>query len=361
MVFDNSIINLQEDIRTFTFRDECGITIPKTWRERAWIQQIDIKITSIARNPYLSFRSNPANSQYGYAVLVMRDHSKIEIPITLARQRLYYGIVYDAFTNYYSLYYASITSSQLSAIANGLLVPIGTELGLSTSIPPLDCPVQPFWIELPIRELYVKCFHGTQFDIELSRWRMVTPLILGECAYDGKSGQVDGDKDAGLPSNGIQPNQASNPNSPFLGLPQPSSLSQLGEFANSKGESLNNVDPDNLPLLTIDPNKNYSLLIAFSVRYFNASNVPNGVTTTGQVFFPLVRGELLDVYIDPPPENIISGNFVGAVSADIKVRDVTGIQQGVLARTNINPPYPVPGVVTKFALIGIDSITPTEV
>lgn len=247
MPFDNSIINLIEDIETFTYRNQASIRVPKEWRERAWIMEVDIKISSIKREEYLSFSSNPANGQYGYAVLVMRDYCEIEVPISLPRQRLYYGIVYDAFVNYYSLYYSYITSRQLSFISNNQLVPIAQQLGLSVSIPPNQCPEQPLWIELPLREIYVKCFDGTQFDVEFSRRRLVEPLVLGECSYDGKSGMIDGGKDAGLPANGIAPNKAVDPNNPFDGLKPTTSIEDLGEWFNNKGDVLNNVDPDNAP------------------------------------------------------------------------------------------------------------------
>lgn len=247
MVFDNSIINLIEDIETFTYRNQASIRIPKEWRERAWIMEVDIKISSIKREEYLSFSSNPANGQYGYAVLVMRDYCEIEVPISLPRQRLYYGIVYDAFVNYYSLYYSYITSRQLSFISNNQLVPIAQQLGLSVSIPPNQCPEQPLWIELPLREIYIKCFDGTQFDVEFSRRRLVEPLVLGECSYDGRSGMVDGGKDSGLPANGIAPNKASNPANPFDGLRPVTPIEDLGEWFNNKGDTLNNVDSNNLP------------------------------------------------------------------------------------------------------------------
>lgn len=243
-----------EDIRTFTFRNDAAITIPKSVRELAYTLQIDIKIVSIKREEFLSYRSNPANGQYGYAVLVYRDHCQIEVPISIPRQTLYFGTVPEAYVNRQALYDLNVIAQNLLAISNFQLVPIGQALNLSTEAVEISCLPNPTWIELPLREVYVKCFDGTQFDLEISFWKPA-PLTIGNCQYDGKSGQVDGDKDNGLPLGGIAPNKAEDSNNPFDGLPSPSQAMDLGEFFNIKGSTLNNVDPDNLPVF-LDANGN---------------------------------------------------------------------------------------------------------
>lgn len=247
MTTDNSLVNYDEDIVSFVFRKSASLRIPKEWRERAFIQQIDVKITSVAYEPYLSYRSNPANSSYGKAVIVMRDYCTQEIELSQPRQTIYYGVVHEAFAHYYALYLNYKTNEVLKAIAENLLVPIGQELGLSVGSISPSCPAQPAWIELPPRELYIETREGTQFEIEFSRWTLTTPLLLGECEYDGKSGQVDGDKDAGLPIGGVQPNRATDPSKPFDGLKPATAPTEFGNWLNIKGDTLNGVDPDNLP------------------------------------------------------------------------------------------------------------------
>ena len=65
--------------------------------------------------------------------------------------------------------------------------------------------------------------------------------------FDGYSRQVDGDKDDGLPPNGIFPNVADNQNDPYDGLPPETADSvQLG-FSNSKSANLGDEDPANEP------------------------------------------------------------------------------------------------------------------
>lgn len=229
----------REDIERFIFRNETGLTIPKSWRELAYSQQIDVIITSISKEEYLSYKSNPANGFYGYAVLVYRDMCEIQIPINFPRQRLYYGTVPQAYVNRRAVIDHHQTREMIGSIEGA-----GS----------FDCAVQLAWEELPIRELYIKCFNGTQFEIELSRFRPL-PLLLGDCTFDGKSNMNDGDKDFGLPQSGIAPNKASDPNNPFAGLPPATTIEDLGDFFNNKKESLNLVDPNNLPT-PLDANGN---------------------------------------------------------------------------------------------------------
>lgn len=235
-----------EFIEEFIFREKAALTIPKRIREAAYAMQIDIEIVSTDGNDYINSKSSPAYGFYGYAVLVMRDHSEIQIPIAQPRQVLYYGRVPEAFANWYSLYLAYVGIATQYAVAEGLIVPIGVELGLSVATQPLFCPTTPPWQELPIREVYIKCRRGTQFNVEVT-WTEPVPVAYGECSYDGKSQQTDDEKDGGLPPEGTQPQNASDPTFPYAGLPSPSSAEELGDFFNLKQGSLDNPNPGNEP------------------------------------------------------------------------------------------------------------------
>lgn len=350
MVFDNSVINLVEDIQRFTYRNQAAIRIPKEWRERAWIQEVDIKISSIAREEFLNFRSNPANGFYGYAILVMRDHCEIEVPISLPRQRLYYGVVYDAFTNYYQLYYNYVTSRQLKFIAENLLVPIGQQLGLQVTSAPPECPVQPLWIELPLREIYIKCPNGTQFDVEFSRRRLVEPLVLGNCSYDGKSGMEDGVKDSGLPPNGIAPNRANDPANPFDGLRPATPIEELGEWFNNKGDTLNNVDPTNLPK---EPPffGGQCIGISYSIRIEGTLTTSTGSfqTFTQTLGFPLFRFVVGSIEAVIPI--IVLSPSSGTV-ASIRIISSSGNVTRDIFLSSITPNTPV--TITQVDIVRLD-------
>lgn len=230
----------------FIFREKGALTIPKQVRELAYSLQVDIEIVSTDGNDYRNSKSDPAYGFYGYAVLVLLDHAELQIPIQQPRQVLYYDRVVEAFSNWYALYLEAVNIQTQAVIAENLIVPIGVELGLSVAVGTLFCPSTPPWQELPLRELYIKCRKGTQFNVEVT-WVEPVPVAYGECSYDGKSQQTDGDKDNGLPPEGVQPQNASDPTFPYAGLPSPSSAEQLGLFFNAKQNGLNNSNPDNAP------------------------------------------------------------------------------------------------------------------
>jgi hypothetical protein len=238
-----SFAGYSELIKTFYYQEEGAFSIPKQVRERAFILAVDIEIISVAKENYVNYKSKPAHGFYGYAVLVFQDHSEIQIPITQPRQRLYYGRLPEAFANEYALYLNAVTLNALLSIANDLLVPIGAQLGLSISASPPFCPTPPPWIELPLREGYIKTSFGTTFALEFSYW-VSNGNIYGECSYDGKSGQNDGEKDSGLPPS-VQPQRPINPSSPYTGFPSPTPDNEKLGFQNSKGGLLDDPNPDN--------------------------------------------------------------------------------------------------------------------
>lgn len=243
-------LGYSELIDTFTFREKGAITIPKSVREEAYTLQVDLEIVSTARDGYKNYKSNPAFGFYGYAVIVLRNFAQIQIPIDQPRQVLYYDRLESAYANWYALYQARVASANLGSTQENVLVPIGAAVGVAFERVTGECLFPPTFVELPIREVYVKCPVGTTFKLEVSHWFPV-PVAAGDCSYDGKSGQEDDpEKDGGLPPNGVQPQVANDPDTPYEGFPLPSTAAELGEFLNTKLDGLDGANSDNLPTVT---------------------------------------------------------------------------------------------------------------
>jgi len=236
-----------EEIKTMVFRQDDGITIPKSVREVAYELAVDVIIRSIARETYVNYEVTPYESFYGTATVILQDCVEEKIPLSFPRQRIYYGRVPEAFIQWDNrinfgrdiAYHGRTTQT----IAN-----LGAALGFTVT-PEVGCCALPEsnWRELPLREVYVNVPHGTQYEIDVA-WRRPEGFV-DECgvAHLGESNQVDGDKDVGLPENGIQPNVAEDPSNPFNGLPSPTSDFEQGGFSNSKTANLGDVDPSNEP------------------------------------------------------------------------------------------------------------------
>jgi len=235
---------IEELIEDFTFRENASIKIPKRIRRRAFTLQVDIEIVSVAKVNYKNFKSNPANGFYGYAVLVQRDYADLIIPLEQPRQRIYYHINDMAHTTWYNLYLFLLWIEERKYFYDDRLNLVDIAVGVTSPDVTIQCPVKPIWQETTLREIYIECDKGTQFKIEISYWQ-AKPMEIGDCAYDGTSGIVDGDKDDGMPEDGAQPQNAPNPSQPFKDLPPASSNAALGDLANPKGNKLNDSNPDN--------------------------------------------------------------------------------------------------------------------
>lgn len=254
----------EESIKTFTLRNADGITIPKSVREEAYTLAVDIIIVSVPLEGYKNYSTTPAESFYGNATLVLQDCLEKKIPISMPRQRIYYGRVSEAFVMWHNLVAFDYLRAYFLALSEEI-VSLGAALGASVS-PPSSCCSYPdvSWVELPLREVYFKPPNGTQYKIEVSWWKALQ--IQDGCGRirNPKSKQTDGDKDSGLPPNGVQPHTAGNPLSPFAGLPPVTSDFEQGSFSNSKGESqinnpslLDNVDSNNIPAPVIPADWGY--------------------------------------------------------------------------------------------------------
>lgn len=232
-----TFLGYEEIIKTLNFRNQSALKIPKEVREIAYTLAVDIEIKSVARDGYKNYKSNPSHGFYGYAILVMQDFTELKIEIENSRQRLYYGTLPSAFVNWYQFYLFNLVKEYWKFLFNTKLQRLESAAGVSVPASTFDCAIAPSFIELPLREIYIKCANGTSYEIEVSHYR-AKPVDYEGCLYSGKSNQTDGDKDTGLPSTGVNPKVALNPNDPFNGLPPVSNNADLGAYRNDKGSSL---------------------------------------------------------------------------------------------------------------------------
>jgi hypothetical protein len=284
----------------FTFREKAALKIPKRIRKLAYSLQVDIEITSTRGNDYKNFKSSPPFSFYGYAVIVFRDHSQIQIPIEQARQVLYYDRVVEAYANWWSLYLSFVSQYSIAALIENQLDPIAEALDLTKVPTDVACVTPPAWEELPIREVYIKTKFGTQFRVEVS-WFEPVPVDYGECEYDGNSQFTDSPKDGGLPSEGTQPQTAPDPDNPYDGFEPPASAEELGDFFNLKQSNLDNPNPDNEP---IDTNE-YDWAFSYQWTVLGNAGEPLDVPCFS---FILLRGTAQDVLVTNYLEQIGTSN-----------------------------------------------------
>jgi len=219
--------NIEEKIDTLTFRNSAYVKILKTLREKSFSLGVDIIIRSIDYNLQEDSKTEPPLQFYGFATLVFQDCLSVEIPIRFPRQRIYYDRQWEAFRQwrhwieFYQQYqYHRKNDISLASIMGALEIPY-QELEGETR--------ENQWIELPLREVIFKGKRNCQFELEFTRWQPI-PFVdpITGAAIDGKSKQQDGDKDDGLPKDGIQPKKNS-PSSPFAQNPSPTSIQEAGQ------------------------------------------------------------------------------------------------------------------------------------
>lgn len=231
---------LVEEISTFSFRNEAHIRISKAKREIAYAQAIDIFVNTTDFNKYENGKSKPPIQFYGYIELVFQDALSLEIPIHFPRQRVYQVYQWEALKQW-SDYLTFIAQSQYHNITNLEIQSIKAALEIPDVIEVEPDLWDTSFIELPLREIHCKMIENTQFQIEYLQVQPVpftNPFDITQ-TVTGKSNQTDGEKDSGLPQDGIQPRQ--NPSSdPWLGNSPPSSASdiEMGGFSQ--------LDPSNL-------------------------------------------------------------------------------------------------------------------
>jgi hypothetical protein len=241
----SSIGNLIERIDVFTFRNVGGVRIPKSRRKLAYHMSVDIIIESIDWNLYESDKSIPKTQFYGYATLVLNDCLTQPIPLTFPRTRIYYDWQWQAFCSWQDelLFWQNYQFHRKND--NSLALIMGS---LGIDYEELEPILKPFsFKELPLREVRVKCPSNTQFRIEYVQMEPVPYTDRFGNVRDGSSQQEDGDKDNGLPPDGIQPkrNDPSNPfggNKPALGA---SPESGFNLPVGTEGDNTSEVDPTN--------------------------------------------------------------------------------------------------------------------
>lgn len=249
MPFQKPIDNGFNQLSTsFVFREVGGITIPKGVRERAFSLDISVEIVSFL-SPYgLNFRSYPAKSFFGYAVLVFYDNTRLAVPIEFGRQNLFQ----ERNDSAYSLWDSFKSANFLHWVSNLVSNDVGRlaiALGFTVSDRECDAILWKGFPETPLREVYIKFPFGTVFRIH-SNWEVAVPFqnVCGSIIFP-KSEKVDDPvRDKGLPPSGILPNKPPSSVDPYGDFPLPSSSQALGEWRLPKLPSdLNNNDGLDVP------------------------------------------------------------------------------------------------------------------
>ena len=251
----SSIGNLIERIDVFTFRNVGGIRIPKSRRKVAYHMSVDVVIESIDWNLYESDKSIPKTQFYGYATLVLNDCLTQPIPLTFPRTRIFYDWQWQAFCSWQDelLFWQNYQFHRKND--NSLALIMGS---LGIDYEELEPILKPFsFKELPLREVRVKCPVNTQFRIEYVQMEPVPYTDRFGNVRDGSSQQEDGDKDNGLPSDGIQPRR-NNPSDPFGGNKPALGASPESGFnlpVGTEGDNTSEVDPNNSDGTTPPPDE----------------------------------------------------------------------------------------------------------
>jgi hypothetical protein len=234
-------------VESFKFREQGQIKLPKVSKDgsfgsnKAYHLAVDVIIESVVTRIYRNYKSLPYSGFYGYASLVMRDSLLRKIPLEFGRNRIFEQRIPEAFQSWQSLaFYLNTEREYLFDILSFI-----TNSGTIT-IPQL-CSAPPFpvsFLEIGLKEIYVKTLALSQFRIELS-WtepKKFTDDCGNELTGESQEEPDPDGKDDGLPD-GSQPkkNETSNPwdgNSPPSIIPEP--------YQNSKNPddpSSDNNDP----------------------------------------------------------------------------------------------------------------------
>lgn len=256
--------------KLISFRQEGSIKIPKFVREEAFSMEVSVEIQSTAGGEYLNTKVLPDEYFFGYATLVFYDYVTKIIPIKFGRNTLYYERNDTAYTDWEMYKFYAYTKYDFYRLTN-VVGQLASQFGFTVTPNPYPMPDWKGFVELPLREVYIKCPYGTRFQIEVN-WETARAFYsMDETDPNGKKPKSrredDPKKDAGLPAAGIAPsNNGSrinangqrvdangNPTTPYAGYPEPSSFTDRGLFDNPKGSlpanSINGVNPVNNPTL----------------------------------------------------------------------------------------------------------------
>lgn len=327
---------LGEHIIDYTFRENGAIFIPKAYRKRAVIMQVDIKIVSQLRERYLNYESSPADGYYGYATLVIRDFCLPPIKLSQPRQTVYRERLDDAIVNWKS-YIDQIRIQENFLGVESLICEVIGQLNGSCAEKPCVPLVAPVWEEIPLREVYVNTHYGTQFQIELSYIDMND--VVDNCGnyVRAESGWDDGDKDDGLPPNGVFPARPSDLNNPYDGLPPVSGTEVLGVLPPGKQNNLNDVNGDNVTSWY------------FEIIYDYNSVGNNCQLRRAHIFLDCQRYSVLGQTLSNTVGNVCDRDVF---NLSVTVDGNTVLTEEVVNFVSLSPPAPYPKPASYFDVIG---------
>ena len=242
---ESPIDNGYESFReTFNFRDKGSVLIPPRVYQRAFNLECSLMVRSTVGNEYYNYRSYPANSFYGYAVLVFHDYVSKLVPIDFGRILLYVDrndsayTLWDGFKQYAFLKYDFFRE----AVVIGELA---SALGLSVTPNPYPSPDFKGFQPIGLREIHLKLPYGSTCELEIE-WEQAKDFkdMDGLTTVPNSKRGDDPKKDKGLPKGGTKPATAPDRNNPYNGTKPPSSRFDLGDFYDDKPD-LDNPDPSN--------------------------------------------------------------------------------------------------------------------
>lgn len=282
---------VEEDITSFTFRNEGKFKIPKAKRELAFSMAIDITIETIDWNLYENGKSSPPIQFYGYAILVFQDSIWEAIPIRFPIQRIYFAEQWEAYRQWDSLakYWEHWQLHRWNEIK---ILELQGAIGIEDIVDFSPQFGDTQWKELPLREIYFKFPINTQFSVEYIQWQPVEYEDPFGNTRNGKSNQIDSEKDDGLPKNGIQPKK-NDKSDPFAGAPASKGIPTLdnGFFLSNDGLDLGQGTEDRPASATEE---------GWYLSYFLiALPDPTGDYFEGLINVPSTRTSALDVSIRP--------------------------------------------------------------
>lgn len=262
----------EEVSNSFRFRNSGQIRIPKSKREIAFIQSVDIQIESIDFNLYENSKANPPIQFYGYATLAFQDALALEIPIRFPRQRIHYDRNWEA-ERQWETEARFWDHWQLHRWNEIKILEIQGALGIEDIVDFTPQFRGVSYTELPLREVYIKLQSNSQFELIYTQYQPIPYEDPFGNLREGKSGQIDGDKDFGLPEEGIQPRRNS-PSNPFANnLPETPPSVESGFF----------LSADKLTESTISGSSEGEVLWV-RLEYFSVVNIDGTVASQTQYF-----------------------------------------------------------------------------
>lgn len=233
--------------KIITLREKGSIRIPDSVIQEAFAMEVSIEISSTKGNDYFNDKVLPSEFLYGYATLVFFDYVKKIVPLKFGRTTLYFERNEATYTNWEMFKWYHVTKYDFYRLTQ-VIGQFASQFGFTVTDTPYPSPPWKGFVELPLREVYIKCPEGTQFKIEVS-WHVGKAFFpMDEPPITPKSQQPKRPKkDDGLPPTGITPPNNGKPSAPYERFPNPTGIEEQGLFWNPKTSSINDPNPDNAP------------------------------------------------------------------------------------------------------------------